>query len=40
MQVRIKNLQDFWSGIFFIALGALALYLSRHYVMGSALIAA
>ena len=37
MQVRIRNLQDFWSGIFFIALGVLALYLSRDYVMGSAL---
>ena len=37
MQVRIKSLQDFWSGIFFVALGALALYLSRDYVMGSAL---
>ena len=35
--MRIKNLQDFWSGIFFIALGALAIYLSRDYPMGSAL---
>lgn len=37
MQLRIKNLQDFWSGIFFFALGALAIYLSRDYPMGSAL---
>ena len=37
MSLRIKNPQDFWSGIFFIALGVLALYLSRDYVMGSAL---
>ena len=37
MQVRIRNLQDFWSGIFFVALGVLALYLSRDYAMGSAL---
>ena len=37
MQLKIKNLQDFWSGLFFIALGALAIYLSRDYPMGSAL---
>ena len=37
MQLRIKNPQDFWSGIFFIALGVLAIYLSRAYPMGSAL---
>lgn len=37
MQPRIKNPQDFWSGIFFIALGVLAIYLSRDYPMGSAL---
>ena len=37
MQLRIRNLQDFWSGIFFIALGVLAIYLSRDYPMGSAL---
>ena len=34
--MKIKNLQDFWSGIFFIALGMLAIYLSRDYPMGSA----
>ena len=37
MHLRIKNLQDFWCGIFFIALGALAIYSSRTYQMGSAL---
>ena len=35
--LTLKNPQDFWSGIFFIALGVLALYLSRAYPMGSAL---
>lgn len=37
MQLRIKNSQDFWSGLFFIALGVLAIYLSRNYPMGTAL---
>jgi hypothetical protein len=37
MQLRIRNPQDFWSGIFFVALGMLAIYLSRGYPMGSAL---
>jgi putative tricarboxylic transport membrane protein len=37
MHPRVKNPQDFWSGIFFIALGVLAIYLSRDYPMGSAL---
>ena len=37
MQVRIRNLQDFWSGMFFIGLGVLAIYLSRDYPMGTAL---
>src|SRR5262245_39571316 len=37
MHPRIKNPQDFWSGIFFTALGVLAIYLSRDYPMGSAL---
>lgn len=35
MSLRIRNFQDFWSGIFFIALGVLAVYLSRDYPMGS-----
>lgn len=37
MQPKIRNLQDLWSGIFFAALGLLAIYLSRNYEMGSAL---
>src|SRR5687767_1009756 len=37
MHPRIKNPQDFWSGIVFMALGALAMYLSRDYPMGNAL---
>jgi hypothetical protein len=37
MRLRVRNPQDFWSGLFFIALGALAIYLSRDYPMGSAL---
>lgn len=37
MRLRIRNPQDFWCGIFFVALGALALYLSRNYKMGDAL---
>ena len=37
MQLKIANLQDFWCGIFFIALGVLAIYASQGYPMGSAL---
>ena len=37
MQLRIKNPQDLWSGIFFVALGVLAIYLSHAYPRGSAL---
>jgi hypothetical protein len=37
MHPKIRNLQDFWSGVLFIALGVLAIYLSRDYTMGSAL---
>ena len=36
MQVRIGNPQDIWCGVFFIFLGALAIYLSRDYEMGTA----
>jgi len=36
MRLRIRNLQDFWSGMFFIALGLLAIWLSHDYPMGSA----
>jgi hypothetical protein len=38
MQLRIRNPQDFWSGILFISLGALAIYLSKNHDMGSALV--
>ncbi len=37
MRLKIKNHQDFWCGLFFMALGALAVYLSRRYEMGTAL---
>jgi hypothetical protein len=37
MRLTIKNPQDFWCGLSFIALGALAVYLARDYPMGSAL---
>jgi hypothetical protein len=35
--LKIKDPQDFWCGLFFVALGALAMYLSRDYAMGDAL---
>ncbi len=34
--MTIKSPHDFWSGTFFIALGALAIWLSRDYPMGNA----
>src|SRR3712207_3516213 len=37
MRLKIKNPQDFWCGLFFIGLGAVAIYQSRAYAMGSAL---
>lgn len=37
MHLRIKSPQDFWSGLFFIGLGVLAIYLSHDYPRGSAL---
>jgi hypothetical protein len=33
--VRVKNPQDFWAGILFIAFGGLALWLGRNYAMGT-----
>jgi hypothetical protein len=33
--VRVKNPQDFWSGILFIAFGGLALWFGRDYAMGT-----
>ena len=35
--MKIQNPQDFWCGIVFVALGALAIYLARDYQMGDAL---
>ena len=37
MRLKIRNPQDFWCGLFFVALGVLAMYLSRDYAMGTAL---
>ena len=37
MQLKIKSPEDFWAGLHFIAVGAVAIYLSRDYPMGSAL---
>jgi len=36
MRLRIKNLQDFWCGIFFTALGVVAIYASQNYPVGNA----
>ena len=33
--VRVKNPQDFWSGILFIVFGALALWFGRDYAIGT-----
>jgi hypothetical protein len=37
LPLKIRSPEDFWCGVFFLALGALAMYLSRDYPMGSAL---
>ncbi|MBM3341225.1 MAG: tripartite tricarboxylate transporter TctB family protein [Betaproteobacteria bacterium] len=37
MRFTIKNAQDFWCGVFFTAMGVLAIWLARDYPMGSAL---
>lgn len=37
MSLRVKNPRDLWCGLLFIALGALAVFLSRNYVRGTAL---
>jgi len=34
---RIKNKEDFWSGLMFIAFGLVALIISRDYPMGTAM---
>ena len=35
--MKVRNLQDFWCGIFFVALGVVAIYASRDYTIGTAL---
>jgi hypothetical protein len=37
VRLKLNNPQDFWSGVFFVALGAAAMYLARDYAMGDAL---
>jgi hypothetical protein len=37
MRLKIKNSQDFWCAIFFVALGTLSMYLAHNYRMGTAL---
>jgi hypothetical protein len=37
MRLNVKNPPDFWCAIFFVALGATAMYLSHDYRMGTAL---
>jgi hypothetical protein len=36
MKVKIKNQEDFWSGLMFIGFGVAAIVISRDYPMGSA----
>ena len=37
MQLKIKNPEDFWAGIMFLAFGVLAVYISQDYPMGTAM---
>jgi hypothetical protein len=37
VRLKTKNPNDFWCGVFFVALGALAMYLARDYARGDAL---
>jgi hypothetical protein len=37
MRLKVRNLQDFWCGIFFAALGVVAIYASQEYPVGTAL---
>jgi hypothetical protein len=37
MRLKIRNLQDFWCGIFFMGLGVVAIYAAQEYPVGSAL---
>ena len=34
--LRVKNPQDFWAGLLFLAVGLLAVYLGRNYNFGTA----
>jgi hypothetical protein len=34
--IRIRNAQDFWAGLLFLAIGCLALWLGRSYAFGTA----
>ena len=36
MKIRIRDYQDFWSGLLFIAVGSAAMLLARQYPMGTA----
>lgn len=36
-RLRVRNPQDFWSGVLFLAVGVLAVVLARGYPMGNAL---
>lgn len=35
--MKLRNPEDFWSGIMFITVGVLAIFISRDYPMGSAM---
>ncbi|HEX6002678.1 MAG TPA: tripartite tricarboxylate transporter TctB family protein [Burkholderiales bacterium] len=37
MQLKIRNPEDFWAGLLFIAFGVVAMWVSRDYPMGSAM---
>lgn len=37
MQMKIRNPEDFWAGVMFLAFGILAVYISLDYPMGSAM---
>ena len=37
MQLKVRNPQDFWCGLFFVALGVVAIYAAQEYSVGTAL---
>lgn len=37
MRMKIRNPEDFWAGVMFLAFGVLAVYISLDYPMGSAM---